>query len=293
MDIITTKELLKFNILCKDEPLGKVEDLYFDKNSFYLRYLLVNTEHFVLKDYVLVSPISFSEIDLENKTITLSVTKERLENTPTLNNRDKISIIYEEHYNQYFGWPFYWTGSVSPWDVGPYGIPWNYYTDNSEIKNLQKKSTQHDKLKDQLYSALDMHSFSIHAEHSKGNFGHIQGFLINSSTMAIDYIIVDTIKYIPSKLVVLRPEWIQDVHWDEQEIIFPFSKDVIKNAPDFRMNHFDTDCFNQVLKYFKPHLNEIAQKELIHDNIQAYQIYRCRLTHQQNSPNSHLDPFYS
>src|SRR5690606_20957574 len=170
-----------------------VEDFYFDEDFFILRYFVVNTESFLLRKLVLVSPISLHSIDQKNKRLNLVLTKKELQNSPPFDSVETVSRQYEEAYNDYFAWPYYWSNPHSAWTIGPYGIPWQYYDQfareaqhSDERKELLKKAE-----KNSLQSAKEVRSYAV--EGVDDTFGHIQGFVLDAQTLAIKYIVVDTI----------------------------------------------------------------------------------------------------
>jgi len=67
MNYIDTQDLNNYSIKAQDGEIGKVSDFYFDEDLFYLRYLVVNTEPFLIRNLVLLSPISFLKINSNKK----------------------------------------------------------------------------------------------------------------------------------------------------------------------------------------------------------------------------------
>ena len=124
---LDTQHLNKYTIKAQDGELGHISDFLFDEELFYLRYLVVNTEPFLLRNMVLVSPMNFQKIDPNDRTVYLSITKEALENSPSLDSAETISDQYEKAYHDYFSLPYYWGQESSAWALGPYGVPWGYF----------------------------------------------------------------------------------------------------------------------------------------------------------------------
>src|SRR5690606_21518602 len=144
-------------------------------------------------------------------------------------------------YNDYFAWPYYWSNPHSAWTIGPYGIPWQYYDQfareaqhSDERKELLKKAE-----KNSLQSAKEVRSYAV--EGVDDTFGHIQGFVLDAQPLAIKYIVVDTINYFPSKLVLLKPEWIKEISWYHRTMKFPFLKEKIKGAPAYTTGNFSLE----------------------------------------------------
>lgn len=276
MSYIDTQDLNKYTIKAIDGEIGHVTDFYFDEDLFYLRYLVVNTESFLLRNLVLVSPISFRNIDSKNKTIEVLLTKKELENSPSLGTVKVVSRQYEEAYNDHFSWPDYWSYRSSAWSIGPYGIPWGDY-------NLVDRNPRIFESKDEiieeaegnnLRSSKEVCSYSVSG--SDKNFGHIQGFILDSKTLSIDFMIIDTINYIPSKNVILRPEWAKNISWKSQAVKFPFSKDLIKSAPAYIEGVVSDVFIKKSNEHFFGEIEEGLGENKSNKNILSYSVRNRR-----------------
>ena len=72
-----------------------------------------------------------------------------------------------------------------------------------------------------------------HIEAADGPIGHVEDFIIDDETWAIRYLIVDTVNWWPGKKVLVAPQWIERVSWDESKVFVNLSRDAIKQAPEF------------------------------------------------------------
>ena len=272
MNYIDTQDLRKYSIKTKDAEIGHVSDFYFDEDLFYLRYFVVDTEPFLLRNLVLVSPISLYSINQEEEVLEVSVTKEELEESPKLDSVDVISRQYEKAYNDHFSWPYYWGYGSSAWAVGPYGVPWRDYDLMAvSTKANEKKQDLIKEAKDNnLRSGKEVCSYAVKGSDGS-EFGHIQGYILDPKTLSIDFIIIDTINYFPSKNILLRPEWVEDISWKSKFVKFPFSKEVIKSAPAYSKGKIDHKIIKDTDEYFSTDLNDVAQESITNDN--DYPIY--------------------
>ena len=73
--------------------------------------------------------------------------------------------------------------------------------------------------------------YYIHA--TDGDLGHVEDFLVDAETWAIRYCIVDTRNWLPGRKVLVSPEWIQRVSWEESKVYVDLSKRHIEDAPEF------------------------------------------------------------
>jgi RNA polymerase-binding protein DksA len=66
-----------------------------------------------------------------------------------------------------------------------------------------------------------------------GDIGHVQDFIIDDKTWAIRYMVVDTVNWWPGKKVVIAPQWIERVSWEESKVFVDLSRERIKKAPEY------------------------------------------------------------
>lgn len=263
MSYLDTQDLKNYRIQAQDGEIGKINDIYFDEDLFYLRYLVVDTQPFLLRNLVLVSPIGFHKINEDKKNIDIYITKKELENSPPIDCAQTVSRQYEKAYNEYFSWPNYWLAGVSAWSIGPYGIPWKHYGDEKHLdqKGIHLKESAKE---NSLRSGNEIQTYSIKGLDEE--FGHIQSYILDTKTLSIEYFVIDTINYMPSKLVLLRPEWITDISWHEKTVSFPFTKEQIKSAPAYKRNQLSKSILNESDEHFLDHLQKMSDLKIKHNS---------------------------
>lgn len=257
LNLIDSLDLNRYKVLCNDGELGRIKDFYFDEDWYFLRYLVIDTSSFLNRKLVLVSPISFKRLDLNSHVLHLDLSKKELEESPSFDSQETVSMKFEKAYHHHFSWPYHGKNHLTPWAIGPYGAPWPYYESENDIANFDvDKQTQTliDEAKQaKLWSAKEVTSFGASSFESNGKikrFGHIQGFVINTSIFSLDYFIVDTKNYWPSKLVALKTEWVRKISWKSKEVSFYIAKDLIKSAPSYHRDKLNSKYFEQSNEYF-------------------------------------------
>lgn len=247
-EFIDSQDLHNFKIKASDGDIGEVFDFYFHQRFYHVRYFVINTTSFLKRHLVLISPISIKKVDIQNKIIEVDLTKDQIQNSPVYDSETTISDFFETKYSHYYGWPSFWYGNPQPWVLNPFGINWPII----DTENMKKSKPQPDVHKrPQIRSANEIGDYSI-----KGNddrFGHIQGHLINIKTFAIEYFIIDTINFFPSKLILMKPEWSVKISWKKKEVEFPFSKKLIKDAPSYSFNRLSQNLLDETKEHFYPH----------------------------------------
>ena len=72
-----------------------------------------------------------------------------------------------------------------------------------------------------------------HVEATDGEIGHVDGFVLDDETWAIRYIEVATRNWFPGKKVLVSPEWIDGVSWEESKVRIALTREAVKEAPEY------------------------------------------------------------
>jgi hypothetical protein len=216
------KALKGYKLHGLDGELGEVREFYFDDHRWTIRYLIAETGNWLADRQVLISPHALAEVNTQEKYICVNLTKNQIENSPSLANDKPVSRQYEAEYYGYFGYPAYWEGSNM---VGVYP----YIMRDLEKR---KKSAQAKKAWDpHLRSTQDVSGHVIHA--SDGEIGHVDDFIIDDGTWAIRYLIIATRNLWPGKKVLISPAWIEDIIWESRTVYVNLLREMIRNAPEY------------------------------------------------------------
>ena len=78
------KNLKNYKLAARNGEIGKSKDIYFDDQSWTVRYLIVDTGGWLSGRQVLISPYVLDKPDDNNKVIPVSLTKEKIENSPSI-----------------------------------------------------------------------------------------------------------------------------------------------------------------------------------------------------------------
>ena len=216
------KTLKGYKLDGRDGEIGKVEEFYFDDRHWTIRYLVADTGSWLTSRQVLISPYALLTVNKEEQHITIDLTKKQIEGSPSLNSDKPVSRQFEEAYYGYYGWPMYWDG--------PY--VWGAYPHIMRDRDKLRESISVVKGWDpHLRSTRDVSGHYIQA--TDGEIGHVEDFIIDDETWAIRYLIIDTQNWWPGKKVLLSPQWIERVSWDELKVFVNLSRETIKQSPEY------------------------------------------------------------
>jgi hypothetical protein len=216
------KTLKGYKMDSLDGVIGKVKEFYFDDRHWTIRYLVADTGNWLTGRQVLISPYALGAVVREEQHITINLTKKQIEDSPSLNSDKPVSRQYEEAYYGYYGLPAYWGGPYM-WGAYPYVV---------RDREKWKEFTQGEKAWDpHLRSTYDVSGHHIQA--LDGEFGHVEDFIIDDETWAIRYLIIDTHNWWPGKKVLVSPQWIERVSWDERKVFVNLSRETVKQSPEY------------------------------------------------------------
>jgi hypothetical protein len=218
------KTLTGYKLDSLDGEIGSVKEFYFDDHHWTIRYLVADAGSWLMDRKVLISPYALVAVNKEKQNITVNLTKNQIEGSPSLASDKPVSRQFEETYYGYYGWPVYWDG---PYRWGPYPYPY-ILRDHEKLRG----STRGEKAWDpHLRSTHDVSGYHIQAR--DGEIGHAEDFIIEDKTWAIRYLIVDTRHWWPGKQVLVSPRWIERVSWSEAKVFVNLSHETIKQSPEY------------------------------------------------------------
>jgi|SRR5450830_380824 len=227
-------------ISATDGQIGHVKNLYFDDQSWVIRYLVVNAGSWLSSRMVLISPISLEQPDWQERIFPVSISKEQVKNSPGIDTDKPISRQNEEQHLGYFGYPYYW-GGTSIWGDGffPYAmVPYyaDYETDHAsherQVEAYSRNGPNHLGNDDpHLRNCKTVNGYQIEAR--DGKIGSISDFLVDEKTWAIRYLVIETSHWWSGHRVLIAPEWITEVHWLDKKVSVNLTLDSVKNAPSY------------------------------------------------------------
>ena len=224
------KELRGFAIHATDGMIGEVDDFYFDDEDWAIRYLVVDTGHWLSGRKVLISPLAIGHLDWMAQQLGLSLTKTRVEHSPDIDTRKPVSRQHEAAHLGYYGYPYYW-GGAGVW--GPAAYPASLRSERSVEGTLETRQTSPAETPNDchLRSGKAVTGYHVHAK--DGDIGHVADLLVDDHTWAIRYMIVDTSNWWGGHHVLVAPQWIEAVTWSDKKVSVALTRHAVKDAPPY------------------------------------------------------------
>lgn len=220
--LFKSKTLEKYKLNANDGEIGNIKEFYFDDKHWAVRYLVVDTGTWLTERQVLISPYALVSINNEAKSISLNLSKKQIENSPSLESDKPVSHQFELAYYDYYGLPAYWYGAYM-WGAFP-----NFKSDTKEWEEKKEYEKSWDP---HLRSTKDVTGHHIQA--NNGEIGHVEDFIIDDETWAIRYLVIDTNNWWIGKRILVSPQWIDHVSWDELKVFIDLPRESIKQSPEY------------------------------------------------------------
>lgn len=218
------RQLRKLSVLqgyrlhAQDGVIGRLQQIYFDDESWSVRYLVVKTGSWLLGREVLVVPAMIEGVDEEHKTIDVKLTCEQIEKSPLVDTELPVSRHYEKEYYKYYGWDPYWL-SDPLFDTAPSMPP--------PLETEPPRLPEHPHLRSSA-EVLDYHIKAL-----DGDIGHLKDFLLDDQDWTVRYLEIRTGTWLPGKKVLISTPWVETIDWTEQVISVDLSRDKIESAPAY------------------------------------------------------------
>lgn len=251
------KSLTGFTMGATDGEIGKVKEFYFDDESWVVRYLIVDTGNWLFGRVVLISTQAIISANWDEKIFFVNLTKEQIKNSPDINTDLPVSRQEEIKLQKYYPWVQYWgTGyyggggdalAISP---GPLtlGLPKTKLTE--EETESEKNADKH------LRSTKKVTGYAIEA--MDGEIGEIEDFIVNETNWEIDFLLIDTGKWLPDKKVLISPKLINKIDWETSTASVETTVTFIKDSPEYDPSHL----INVVeLDKLHEHYNDLTAKQ--------------------------------
>lgn len=199
--LIKAKDLTGFRLHAVDGEIGKVEDLFFDDETYAIHYLVADTDSWRVVKHVLIAQCSLGAIDFSKREIATNLTKLQIEMSPSKENDKPVSRQYMEKLAGHYGW----TESMTRVRAG---------------------------IDPHLRSVRDLVGNKVYA--TDGVVGYVDDFIVDDDGWAIRYIVVDSTFWLSGSKVLVIPEFFGHFNEFDKKIFVSKTREAIRKAPEFK-----------------------------------------------------------
>jgi len=237
--LLAAKDFKHFKLRAKDGDIGKAQEFFFDDHFWVVRYLVANTGDWLSGRQVLISPYALKPALIHEGVLPVNLSKDQIERSPSLDNHQPVSRQFETQYYDYYAFPYYAFGPY-PWGMSPY-LNRTPEERKSEIRRQEAWDPR-------LRSTKDVTGHHIQA--TDGEVGHVEDFIIDEETWTIRYLVVSTKNWAPGRHLLVSPQWIKRVSWEESKVFVSHSVDALKSSPEYNPESLNRDYENKLYRHY-------------------------------------------
>ena len=227
------KTLTGFTIGALDGEIGKVNEFYFDDESFTIRYLIAETGNWLSGRKVLISSDALLATDWKHEIFQVNLTINEIKSSPDIDTEKPVSRQEEIKLNQHYPWRSYWEGGLWAGSMGTTGmlIPSTLPLDEAINAGTATDIDPSFEGNQHLRSTRKVIGYSIEAH--DGEIGKVEDFILDDESWKIDFVVVDTGNWIAGKKVLIAPDLIKEISWSKSVVEVKTSVEIIKNSPEY------------------------------------------------------------
>jgi hypothetical protein len=214
--------LMGYRIEAADGTVGTVSNFLFDDQTWKVRWLVVDTGTWLTTRLVLVHPSAIGRVDYLERVIPVTLTKERIKDSPDMLLDRPVSRQNEFNLYDYYDWDPLWGRSYFGPNAPPPAGAEHAVAEAGVLSNLEGNDPH-------LRSLSAVTGYDIQA--SDGAIGHLENALLEDDGWDIRYLIVDTRNWWAGQHVLVSPHAVLGISWSEQLIYLNVSREQVKASP--------------------------------------------------------------
>lgn len=220
--LLNIKEIYGARLIALDGDIGPVQDFYFDDSTWEIRYAVVNTEGWLAGPPVLISRRAFGEWNKAGKSLQVKLRKKQIEDSRPVELHSPQTPPYEAEFFRSYGWPAYWEGGEM-W--GAAGFPLVAPPSTSRSLLMKKED---DEEHSRVRSMTSLTGYHLQAD--DGAIGSVSGFMVDDQTWMVAFLIVETGHCYPGKKILIVPNKIAGINYEESNVAVHLTKEEIKQT---------------------------------------------------------------
>ncbi len=210
--------LIGLNVQATDGGAGETEDLYFDDESWIVRYLVVNTGSWLSGRKVLIPFATLQSGKFAGDDFSLNLTQDQIKNSPDIDTAKPVSRQKEEELNTHHFLGIYWGGGDYGGGMGAGEPPHVTLPANEKAGDDVH-----------LRSVADTSGYQIHA--LDGEIGHVNDLIVDDETWRLLYFVVDTHNIIGGKKVLVNVSDVKTISFEKFEVFVNITMADIEQCP--------------------------------------------------------------
>ena len=226
--LLRASRLDGLSIQARDGQIGSVSDVWFEDDTWRVRWLVVDTGSWLTGREVLLPTSHLGPLDVGASAVPVDLTKRDVEESPGSGTDLPVSRQMETSIYSHYGWAPYWPVGAA----GAYVPPLAFTAPPPVSPEFPGRTdAERDAGDPHLRSASEVIGYYIQGRDDE--MGHLYELLLDGHDWVVRYLIVDTGNWWPGKKVLLAPDWIEGIVWAEHIVRVGRTRQQIKEAPDY------------------------------------------------------------
>ncbi len=234
--LCSLNQLTGFPVHATDGYIGSVTEVYFDDREWMIRYLVVETGHWLSSRRVLLSTLSTGKPDWKFKKIPVRLTREMVRTSPEIDTDKPVGLQHQMDLHAHYGWAMYWSGEsiLGNTDMVPFQEPaFEKSNRNSKPFNQHLRTTG-------ILTGYRVHAFD-------GDVGHVIDYVIDDAAWMIHHLVIDTGNIFSPRPVEIPTVWVKNIDWETRKLHVNADSDAIRNSPKFTLPELFEPAYEDVL----------------------------------------------
>jgi len=198
----TLHELIDARVVATDGKIGKVCNVFFDDQSWKVRYFVVDLRGWRAHRYVVLSVSQVEPPDWGKKILRARASKEQVRHSPNLDSVRPVARQQEIALRKYYAWPRQWEQVV-----GEFSIP---YSPTGRDFPVYTKEDPH------LRSANDMAGYELW--NKKYMIGRLENFIVDDRSWVIRYLQAKTSDWLYRRSFLVSTGSVESFSWAKHRV---------------------------------------------------------------------------
>jgi sporulation protein YlmC with PRC-barrel domain len=193
--------LVEHSVIATDGEIGSVRDFLFDDQTWTIHYLVVDVKRWLTREEVVLPVTAIKQLDWENKTLHVQLTKEQVRQSPDVDTKEPVSRQQEIAMQDYFGKLAYWVDRRSPMTSSmPTGMEYPVHT----------KGDLH------LRSISNLEGYKVWG--TDGELGRMEDFILDEASWHLGYLEVKAGEWLLCRPVLVPTRWVKSISWAHRRV---------------------------------------------------------------------------
>ena len=210
-----------------DGEIGSVHDLYFDDQTWSVRYLVVDTGKWLPGRKVLMAPEAIVKPWHHQAAIAVELTTEQIRSSPDIDTAMPVSRMAEASLHRHYQWTPYWASTIVPVPPMPRSSPPLTVEDDRQEDGTTAESLVNVRLR----SANELGGYHVKAR--DGEVGNVDDLLLDDDLSRILFLVVEVKGWLFGKRVLAGPSLISTVDWSASTVHVSANREALKNAQEY------------------------------------------------------------